>query len=120
MKVYVSCHHPDPANAVADALEAAGHTVVSDWHRSDDPPPDRDDGEAWAVKAAANFTRILGCEMLVIVAGPERYPGGKFVEAGFALGLNKDVITVGRVENGMLFHPTVEHADDAEALLKLL
>lgn len=120
MRIYISCHHPDPANELAAALTVAGHEIASTWHTDTAPRPDRDDANAWAQKANDNFEQIAGADALVLIAGPDKYPGGKFVEAGYAIGLGKEVYTVGRVENGILYCAAVEHATSAPHLIDLL
>lgn len=65
-----------------------------------------DSGDPWGV--------------LVLLAGPDKYTGGKFVEAGFALGRGFDVVVVGRIENGMLHHPSVTNVADVESLITYL
>ncbi len=57
MKVYISCHHPDPANELAAAIIAAGHAVVSTWHTSTDPRPAADG--ALSIDGAAEFAGDL-------------------------------------------------------------
>ena len=118
--VYISSHHPDPANELAAALTAAGHDVVSRWHSEAAPRPAADDAAAWQEKAARNLTAVRGAAVLALVAGPDKYPGGKFVEAGYAIGRGIHVVVVGRVENGMLYHPLVSRVDDAAGLMALL
>ena len=120
MRVYISCHNPDLANDLAAVLKAAGHEVVSTWHSDPGPRPARDDAGAWAAKTVDNLAQIGAADALALIAGPERYPGGKFVEAGYALCACVKVFTVGGVENGMLHHPGVKHTKDAAELLALL
>lgn len=126
MKVYISCHHRDPANALSAELTAAGHEVVSTWHAATCPRPAADDRSKWAESAKRNVAAVLGADALVVVACPDHVarvrcvPGGKFVEAGVALSGGRRVFTVGGVENGMLFHPHVEHVDDAAELVAAL
>ena len=55
-----------------------------------------------------------------IVSGERRVSGGKFVEAGVALGRMVRVYTLGGVENGMLYDPLVIHAKDVDHLLELI
>lgn len=125
-RVYIACHHPDPANALAAELKAAGHAVVSTWHTSTDPRPAKGDACGWGKCALRNQSEIDGARVLVVVAsqahldGTDRVPGGKFVEAGYAIRANIRVVTVGGVENGMLHHPHVEHVADAATLVSLL
>ena len=118
MKVYLSCHHPDPARELAERLRAAGHQIVSDWHEDGEERPAPDDVKTWCYKAGHNLDQIKTADVLVLIAGPVRYPGGKFVEAGFAYGIGVNVIALGRRENGM--SALFGFADDAEMLVNLL
>lgn len=125
-KVYISCHHPDPARELAAALRAAGHSVSSSWHAETGERPAADDQEAWAKKAKANRLEIMNSDVLVLIASPDhlsgakRVAGGKFVETGVAIGRLVRVFTLGGVENGMLYDPAVIHAKDTSHLLTLL
>lgn len=124
-KVYVSAHHPDPAKQLAEALRAAGHTVSSTWHEETDRPA-ADDAAAWASKAAVNVTQISNSDVLVLISSPEhvsgtkRVSGGKFIEAGVALGRMVRTFVLGAVENGMLHHPRVEQVDTTDELIRKL
>ncbi len=125
-KVYIACHHRDPANELADRLAAALHTVSSTWHRDTAPRPWPTDAAAWSANAARNMKGIGGSDVLVLIASPEhvaganRVPGGKFIEFGYALARCVRALTLGGVENGMLWHPNVEHAADVVDLLAKL
>lgn len=53
-----------------------------------------------------NFNDIRWSDALVLIAGPEKYSGGKFIEAGYAFGLGECVLILGRRENLQLHgHP---------------
>lgn len=129
MKIYLSCHSPAPANDLATTLVAAGHKVVSTWHY-EGARPAAGDAKTWGKKAVQNLDQILGADALVLIASPghidgsARVPGGKFVEAGYAICLaeqgDSQVFTLGGVENGMLHHPEIRHAGDVAELLKML
>lgn len=116
MDCYISSHHPVPANEVAEILQSAGHRVVSTWHVGD-PPPNKID---WQERTIHNFQQIKDSEIHILVSGDDKYRGGKFVEAGYALGLGKKVVVVGRRENGMLFHPNVFLVPDPVELTRIL
>lgn len=125
-KVYVSAHHPDLANALATQLAAAGHTISSTWHTETGLRPAADDAAAWATKAGVNVTQIGNSDVLVLISSPEhvtgvkRVQGGKFVEAGVALGRMVRVFVLGQPENGMLHHPRIEVVADADELVRKL
>lgn len=131
MKVYISCHHPDPANELAEALIQAGHTIVSTWHTEPGNRPSTP--EAWSAAADRNCQQIETANWLVVVASTEhlagtaRVPGGKFFEAGYAHGLRDErgdlsvqVATFGGVENGMLHTTGVYHATQLDDLLYVI
>jgi hypothetical protein len=97
-RIYISSHDKAQAAEAAVKLRSEGYHVVSQWHDlKDNPSPDW--GEAWA----RNSIGIQGADLFVLFTSPERVPGGKFVEAGYALGLDVPVLIVGdRYENKML------------------
>ncbi len=129
MNVYVSCHVPKPANKLALALIMAGHKIVSTWHTSDEPRPAPDDAAGWGANAERNMAELATANVYVLIASPghldgsHRIPGGKFVEAGWALqgrSPGDRLFTAGGVENGMLYHPPFEHVQDAAELIAKL
>ena len=70
--------------------------------------------------AKRDVQEIRECDALVLMAGPDLYPGGKFVEAGIAFGLRKLVIVFGRRENILLWHPDIIAVQDVRALIEAL
>ncbi len=120
MNVYISCHDHRIATDFAGMLAGAGHTIVSTWHTETAPRPDPNDGAEWGEKASRNMGQIGGADALVLIAAPDKVTGGKFVEAGYALCGGVTVYTVGRVENGMLWHPDVKHVANAAELIAAL
>lgn len=118
MEFYISSHHPVLANEVAQKIREAGHKVRLTWHDKPDDRPAKDDAVAWSQKAQANFCEIIHSDVVVLTGGEDKYTGGKFVEAGFGLGQGCRVCVVGRVENGMLYHPAIRRYDTVEEMLK--
>lgn len=124
--VYISSHDFAGAKALAARLEAAGIGVVSTWHNETPiaggrgcPPTDR---EYWDLKVRKNFGRMRCADVLVLVAGPDKYAGGKFVEAGYALASGTEVVVLGRPENGMIGGAATkffENESDLFAYLKI-
>ena len=102
MRVYISSHSLDKANELATALEAAGHTVTSVWHRDGGPKLPLTEVAEWRDRADRNFLNICPSDVLALIGHTERVPGGKFVEAGYAMGKDIRVYVVGEVENGMM------------------
>ncbi len=56
--------------------------------------------------------QVAECDCLVLIAGRDKYNGGKFVETGIAMGLKKIVIIIGHRENMLLWHPSIACFDE--------
>ncbi len=118
MNVYISAHAPNVAELAREELEALGHRVTSTWHLQ--PGLTKEEWFALTPKqlsagAERNMEQIERSQALLLVACPDhakgikRHPGGKFVEAGFALGSGLKVFVLGGCENGMMRHPGIKH-----------
>lgn len=119
MKLYVSGHDAAQARALAEKLKAKGHVVLSTWHDTDERP-ELGDSVAWAKNANRNFCQISESYALVLLAGPDKYTGGKFVEAGYAIGQGVPVFILGRTENGMLWSVAVSRFVNEDQLFSEL
>lgn len=119
-KVYISSFDLWAARHVRDVLRRSGHAVVSTWH---EPGSARGETpEEWAaIIGRRNDLEIREADCLVLIATKADVPGGKFVEAGIALGAGKRVYILGHVENRLLHHsrcvtlPTPEEVAEAIA-----
>ena len=122
--VYISSHDKAAAQSLAKFINESGYIVVSTWHDDPDGPKlDLSDVRGWDRRAKRNRSQIDNADATVLIACPEGTPpptGGKFVEAGFALGLGRPVIVFGRIENGMLNDLDVKQAKTEEDLIDLL
>lgn len=107
MKIYVACHSREIADATATALIERGHEVTSRWHSKAFHPTSQHTPEECAAIAQEDYDDIAAADALVLVAGPDKYSGGKFVEAGIAIGMGKPVTVIGRRENMLLWLPSV-------------
>lgn len=117
MKVYIASHDRWAALYIAGEMERAGHQIVSRWLRQSFEPTEvyaNKDKERIAEEDAED---VANCEMLILVAGRERYPGGKFVECGIALGLAKEIVVLGHRENMLMWHPRIRCIDNLAELL---
>lgn len=122
MKVFVSSHDIVDARRAAAACEAAGHSVVSTWHlgaRPVKPAADMTDDER-RDKARSTAHQIGMADVLLLVASDEKVPGGKFVEAGVAIGRGKRVVVWGGRENLLMHHPLVTAWADLAAAVAAL
>lgn len=102
MKVYIACHSKELAQSVAKDI-CANHQIVSRWHEKAFHPTDFHSLDERYTIAIEDFNDIKRADALLLVAGPEKYSGGKFVEAGIAYGMNKPVYVLGRFENMLTY-----------------
>lgn len=127
-KVYVSGNDPVQAKALAEKVAAGGHKVVSTWHDEDGPKVDPGDRATWSARWGRNKEAIEKAGVFVMFASPERVPGGKFVELGYALGRADDeygdgkyIAVIGdKPENGMAANDDVTYFRDEQAFLNSL
>lgn len=120
MKIYVACHCQDTARNVAVVLSTAGHEITSRWLHADFKPTDQHREPDRPVIAQEDFDDVAAADALVLVAGPDRYPGGKFVETGIALGMGKHVVVIGRRENMLIWLPAIQQVDDPQGAVDFL
>jgi hypothetical protein len=114
-KVYVSSFDLLAARHVRDVLTAAGHAVTSTWHEPGSARATAD--EDWrGLIGGRNDLEIRSSDVLVLVACKNDVPGGKFVEAGIAIGAGKPVVVLGHRENRVLWHPLVKAVSGTEDL----
>jgi nucleoside 2-deoxyribosyltransferase len=111
MNIYVASHCRWAGLHVALVLEDEGFRIVSRWLDQEFKPTDQFTEATRRDIAVQDTLDVLACDALVLVAGPDRYPGGKFVEAGIAIGAGKRVIVIGRRENMLLWHPDIEQVE---------
>jgi nucleoside 2-deoxyribosyltransferase len=113
MRIYVACHNPVLAESMAQKLRERGHTITSRWH--DGRPFLTTDQHTLKERqqiAEEDLADVSEADALVLIAGPDKYSGGKFVEAGFALGIGLPVYVSGRRENMLLWHEAVKPFED--------
>lgn len=107
MKIYVACHSREEAQTAADQLRYLGHDIVSTWHSKEFLPTEQHTPEERVTIAVEDEFDIRRADALLLISGPDRYPGGKFVETGIALGLGLRVFVLGRRENMLLWLPQI-------------
>lgn len=120
MKIYIASHSQELARALAEKLVAAGHTITSSWLAVPFNPTVTHTGQERQLIAAQDTQDVLDADVLVLMAGPDKYPGGKFVEAGIAMGAGRKVFVLGRRENMLLWHPAITAAETVEELIAAL
>jgi nucleoside 2-deoxyribosyltransferase len=112
MKIYIASHDQELAQQAADYLELMGHELVARWVWYPFNPTETHTIQERKDIAQMDADDVADCDCLILLSGPAKYSGGKFVEAGIALALGKRVVVVGVRENMLLWHPKVEQIDD--------
>lgn len=118
MKVYVASHDRWAASYVASVLSNKGHEIVSRWHSKEFLPTSEHTALERNAIAMEDVEDVRACDVLVLVSGPDKYSGGKFVEAGIALGLFRRVVVIGRRENMLMWHPLIQCVDTPEEVFE--
>lgn len=115
MKIYVAAHCRWAGLHIAAVLRAAGHEITSRWLDQPFNPTGSVPLEERPGIAQQDAEDVIASDALVLIAGPDRYPGGKFVEAGVALGRGIKIVVIGRLENMLMWHPAIAQVDTPEA-----
>ena len=120
MKIYVASHCRWAGLYIAGYLQNEGHTIVSSWLTK---PFKRSEEITLVDKqdiANTDTADVRNADTLVLIAGPDKYPGGKFVEAGIAIGLNIPIIVLGKLENVLLYGHNIARVDEPREIVNLL
>lgn len=117
MKVYIASHCRWAGLYCAAVLEAQGHEITSRWLKYPFLPTEEYTTEGRANIARMDYDDVARSDALFLVAGPDRYSGGKFVEAGIAMGLGLPITVLGRRENMLMWLPPVRVIDDPSQFL---
>lgn len=123
IKVYIAGHNQEEAKALADSLcqkEPSRIRISAKWLAASFNPTATHTDEEKEEIADADVADVYGSDVLVLMAGPEKYSGGKFVEAGFAIGQRKPVVVYGRRENMLLWHHNIMQVDTETDLIDVL
>jgi len=120
MKVYIASHSQMDAIVIANKLKEAGHEITSTWLTEHFAPFTSYPEDERVKIAERDYYEIEESDALIIIAGSEKYSGGKFVEVGIALALQKIVIVFGRRENMLMYHPNIFKTTQIHELIRLL
>ncbi len=120
MKIYVASHDRWAAEYVATRLWQKDYRVVSTWHSHGFLRKEEMTDEQKQHDANRDVGEVMQCDALVLVSGPDRYPGGKFVEAGIAIGRGKHVFVLGPRENVLLWSDMVTQCASETELFDML
>jgi nucleoside 2-deoxyribosyltransferase len=122
MKLFIASHSQTHARALQTQLEGHGHEVVARWISMDSKfghGLDAYTDEERTALAAMDEADVRAADALILVAEPEgrTVPGGKHVETGIAIALEKPVFVIGRKENIFHWHPRVRVLATTDDLL---
>jgi nucleoside 2-deoxyribosyltransferase len=112
MKYYIAAHSQEDAKHLKVILESHGNEVTSRWIESASFGLGCYSEDDRRRIAAEDCEDVKSCDALILLESPGRVPGGKFVEAGFAMGLGKPIYIIGRRENMLMWHPFMIQYDD--------
>jgi hypothetical protein len=108
MRVYIASHCRWAGLYAAARFEQLGHEVTARWlHEPFGATGDYSEAERQRI-ARMDADDVARADALVLIAGPDKYSGGKFIEAGIAIGMGKRVVIIGRRENMLLWLPEIE------------
>jgi len=120
MKIYIASHDKTEALKVAAELREHGHTITSRWLKQEFNPTETYTEEDRRRIACQDVRDIHESQILILISGKDKYSGGKFVEAGFALADHLEVIVLGHRENMMLWHPNIPAFDSISEIINYL
>lgn len=126
MKFFIASHSREQAHELMERLQADGHEVVARWIVEDTKfhlgTEAYTDEERREIALMDEEDVRAATDGLILIAEPmgRNVPGGKHVETGIALALNRSIYIVGRRENIFHWHPRVVVVPDSDALLNLL
>jgi len=109
----------------ARELQTLGHTVTSRWHNGQGKPEHPRDRSAVSHDLAGVARQDLGDidaadGVILFTEYGKHFAGGRHVEAGYALALNKRLFVVGPRENVFYHLPQVVQTSTWQELLKQL
>jgi nucleoside 2-deoxyribosyltransferase len=107
MKIYIAAMYGQRDYAfdvIARALTEAGHVVTARWLWEDEPPGSE---QASAIKDLADVARADAVVLITNPIGTKYSGGGRHVEFGYALALDKLCIAVGEYETIFQYLPQV-------------
>ena len=125
MKIYICARfgRQEEAQAVADELRARGHEVTSTWLvQTDEEMGDYND-DLLTFFAEKDLDEIEKSNALLYLSekSDNRWGrGGRHVEFGYALGLEKIIYVVGPQENVFHWKAGVNHWDEYEEFFKVM
>jgi hypothetical protein len=112
MKIYIASHDKDEALRIASIL--GGHEIVSRWIYGTFAKTETYSIEDRERIAQEDVDDVMSCDVLIHIAGNEKYSGGKFVETGIAIALGKTIFLLGRRENMLMYSKEIMPSNEFE------
>lgn len=117
-KIYMAARYVrrEEMEALVPAVEAAGWQVNARWVFGEEEK----NGMSASDISAMDLEDVETSDALVIFTHPRSEPqpgGGRFVEMGYAMALNKDIYVIGPVENVFCEDIVVKRFDTVEEFL---
>lgn len=118
MKLYIAGASQEEARRVAKLCQDAGHEITSRWLEEDFAKTSSYTEAERETIAKNDVHDVIEADAMVFLPSPMRIPGGKFVEAGVAIGHGKEVYILGHRENMLMWHPLTTTFDSVENFLR--
>lgn len=119
MKIYLASRYSrkEELKKVAEELEGLGNEIISSWLDCNRRYEDEEDKETYVPRMV---NEVKACDCLIMFNDPEGQKGrngGKHVEFGIAMGLDKRLIVTGHRENLFYYHPKIQFYVDTETMM---
>ena len=111
MKFYIAGCNQDMAIALSEELKSLGHEIICTWLTTPFKRTIEYSIEERVAIAKLDADEVTQSDAVLLVESEGMVPGGKFVEAGIAIGQGKPVYVLGRRENMLMWHPLVRQVD---------
>lgn len=119
MVFYIAGHNQEECRKIRESLRGVVEIKAS-WLDGSFGKTDEYSEDQRRQIAATDAAEARSCDGLILVASPYRVPGGKFVEAGVAIGCGIPVYVIGHRENMLMWHPLVIQVDSVDDLIGML
>lgn len=126
MKLFIASHSQEEALSLRNELLRRGHEITARWITKDEKFSQSSaaytDAERTELSLVDEADVRAATDGLILIAEPHgrTVPGGKHVETGMALALERPVFVIGRRENLFHWHPRVRVFPDADRFFEFL
>lgn len=117
MKFYIAGCNQQTAIALSEELKSLGHEIICTWLTTPFKRTSEHTIEERVAIAKLDADEVAQSDAVLLVESEGLVPGGKFVEAGIAIGQGKSVYLLGRRENMLMWHPLVVQVDSVRDLV---